>query len=97
MDTVLIDSRSQASEAVKHLLQGRDGGFRISEQSIQGQERGVVVNFPPNQAMQHHHVILFPPNLLRGDRPLLHVEEQICAAIVQEQKSSGALMLCKAI
>lgn len=39
MDIALIDSESRASRAVKHLLQGRDGGCRISEQFIQGHER----------------------------------------------------------
>lgn len=59
-DIALTDSHSQASRAVKHLLQGRDGGCRISEQFIQGRERGVV-NFTQDQAMLHHHVIPFPP------------------------------------
>lgn len=56
MDIALIDSQSQASRAVKHLLQGRDRGCRF----IQGHERGVV-NFTQNHAMLHHHLILFPP------------------------------------
>lgn len=58
IDIALIDSQSQIFRAVKHLLQRRDGGYRISEQFIQGHDRGAV-NFTQNQAMLHHHVTLF--------------------------------------
>lgn len=37
MEIALIDGRLQASQTVKHLLQGREGG--ISDQSIQGHQR----------------------------------------------------------
>lgn len=62
IDVALIDSQSQIFRAVKHLLQRRDGGYRISEQFIQGHDRGAV-NFTQNQAMLHHHVTPFPTNL----------------------------------
>lgn len=39
METALIDGRLQASQTVKHLLQRREGGYRISDQSIQGHQR----------------------------------------------------------
>lgn len=85
MGIALIDSQSLASRPVKHLLQGRDRGCRMSSQPIQGHEiRGLASCSTRRQVMLHHHVILLTP-IPRN----MHIRAQRHIVVPPERKSSG--------